>query len=147
MKKITHIVVPVDFLETTNKLVNYAAYMANKLPACLHFVHVIDIYTGNGLLDVPYVLECRDRLQTAAGGKMTQLVADNAKRCPDCTGEIITGDPVEKIVEYAREKDADMIIISTHGAKGLEKILLGSVTARVLKRAHCPVLITNPYKE
>lgn len=146
MEKATHIVVPVDFLENTDKLVDYAAYMAKKLSAYIHFIHVIDIYTGNGLLDVPYVLECRNKLQTAAEEKMTQLIANNAERSPGCTGELTTGDPVEKIVEYSKEKAADMIIISTHGAKGLEKILLGSVTGRVLKRAHCPVLITNPFK-
>jgi nucleotide-binding universal stress UspA family protein len=66
--------------------------------------------------------------------------------CLECTGDVIVGDPVEKIVEFAREKDADMLIISTHGAKGLEKILLGSVAERVLKRVHCPVLFMNPYK-
>ncbi len=147
MSKITHIVVPVDFLKTTDNLVEYATYMAEKLAAVLHFVYVVDMYTGNGMLEIPYVEECRKRLQTAAEEKMTRLIADNIAKFPGCTGEIIVGDPVEKIVEYAREKNGDLIVISSHGAKGLEKILLGSVTKRVLKRAHCPVLITNPFKK
>ncbi len=147
MSKITHIIVPVDFLQTTDNLVEYAAYMAEKLQAVLHFVYVVDMYTGDGILEVPYVEECRKRLQTAAEGKMTRLIADNIVKFPGCTGEILLGDPVEKIVDYARDKSGDLIVISSHGAKGLEKILLGSVTKRVLKRAHCPVLITNPYRK
>jgi nucleotide-binding universal stress UspA family protein len=59
---------------------------------------------------------------------------------------VVTGDPVDRITEIAKEKNSDLIIISTHGAKGLEKILLGSVAERVLKRAHCPVLVMNPFK-
>jgi hypothetical protein len=43
-------------------------------------------------------------------------------------------------------KNADLIIISTHGAKGLEKMLLGSVAEHVLKLAHCPVLVMNPFR-
>lgn len=147
MGKITNIVVPVDFLKTTDSLVEYASYMADKLNAVLHFVHVVDIYTGDGMLEISYVEECRKKLQTVAEEKMTRLIADNITQLPGSTGEVILGDPVEKIVEYAREKNADLIIISSHGAKGLEKILLGSVTERVLKRAHCPLLITNPFKK
>ena len=56
------------------------------------------------------------------------------------------GDTVYEIVAYAKNQKADLIVIGTHGTRGLEKILLGSVAERVLKRAHCPTLIINPYK-
>ena len=79
MSKITHIVVPVDFLKTTDNLVEYATYMAEKLVAILHFVYVIDMYTGDGILEIPYVEECRKRLQTAAEQKMTRLIADHSR--------------------------------------------------------------------
>lgn len=147
MKKIQNIVVPVDFLETTNKLVDYAVYMAEKLSATLHFVHSVYFYAGDAMLGVPYAQECENRLFTNAQERMENLVGANSERCPGCTGEVLIGDPVWKIVEFAEKKDSQLIIISTHGAKGLEKILLGSVARRVLKRAHCPVLIMNPFKE
>ena len=121
--------------------------MAEKLSAVIHFVHVVHVYAGTALLGVPYVQECGDKLVTDAEARMSNLIADNSERCPGCTEEVVIGDPVEKITEFAREKDSDLIIISTHGAKGLEKILLGSVAKRVLKRAHCPVLVMNPFKE
>jgi nucleotide-binding universal stress UspA family protein len=40
-----------------------------------------------------------------------------------------------------------MIIIGTHGSKGIEKLLLGSVAERVVKNAHCPTLVMNPFKQ
>ncbi|MFT5702447.1 MAG: nucleotide-binding universal stress UspA family protein [Desulforhopalus sp.] len=152
MKETDKIIVPVDFSEATESLVKYAVYMAGKLSAPIHFIHVINIlqfvnfYTGDPLLDVPYVDDCEEFLLTKAKEKISNLIKDNSESCAGCTGEVVTGDPVEKIVEVGAEKDANLIIISTHGFRGLKKIMLGSVAGRVLKRAHCPVLIMNPYK-
>jgi nucleotide-binding universal stress UspA family protein len=146
MEKINTIVVPVDFSKTTEKLVDYAVYMALQLSVIPHFVHVVDLYSGDAMLGNPYVQECREKLLTDAKIRMSNLLADNKKKCPQCTGDVVTGDPVDRITEIAKEKNSDLIIISTHGAKGLEKILLGSVAERVLKRAHCPVLVMNPFK-
>jgi len=47
---------------------------------------------------------------------------------------------------YTEEENAGMIIIGTHGAQGLKKILLGNVAERVVHRAPCPVLLFNPYR-
>ena len=59
---------------------------------------------------------------------------------------ILNGEVVDEIVNFAKEQGADLIVLGTHGAKGLEKILLGKVAERVLQKAHCPCLIMNPYK-
>lgn len=147
MENIQTIVVPVDFSENTEKLVDYALGMGKALSATLHFVHAVAIYTGDGLFGVPYSNEFLADFEVNAKQRMANLVSDAQRTCPGCTGEVVVGDPVEKIVEYAEAKEADMIIISTHGAKGLEKILLGSVTERVVKRAHCPVLSLNPFRK
>jgi|GEM_PF-200292 len=153
MKETNVIIVPVDFSEATDIQVEYANNMAGKLSAVMHFVHIFnfnhfsDFYAGDVMLGAAYYLECEEELFSNAKRKMADLVKKNRKECPECTGQVITGDPVDELVEFAQEKDADLIIISTHGAKGLEKILLGSVAGRVVKRAHCPVLTINPYKE
>jgi nucleotide-binding universal stress UspA family protein len=146
MKTIKKIVVPVDFLENTDKLVDYGCYMAEKLAAAIHFVHVVASYPGDAMIGAPFAAEYRDKVYLASQERMANLVKDTQGKCPGCTGQAVTGEPVEKIVELAQAGDADLIIIATHGAKGLEKILLGSVAERVLKRAHCPVLVMNPFK-
>lgn len=146
MKETNSIVVPVDFSEITTKLVDYAVDMASRLSGMIHFVHAVHFYAGDAMLGFPYVNEYEDKFTKDAEVRMENLLTDNKERCLGCSGEVVIGDPVEKIVEFARTKEADLMIISTHGAKGLEKILLGSVAERVLKRAHCPVLFLNPYK-
>lgn len=146
MKETNKIVVPVDFLNTTDKLIEYAIYMAGKLSATIHFIHVTNFYPGDAMFGIPCPQEVEEKLQTRAKEKMSNLVADNSELCAGCTGEVVEGDPVDEIIKCAKGKDSDLIIISTHGAKGLEKIMLGSVAERVLKRAHCPVLIMNPFK-
>jgi nucleotide-binding universal stress UspA family protein len=146
MKETNRIVVPVDFLKHTDKLVEYAVYMAKKFSAVPYFFHVVNFYPPTAMFDTPYVQVCIEKLLSDAEAKMSQLLADNSVRCPGSIGEVATGDPVDKILEFAKEKHSDLIIINTHGAKGLEKIMLGSVAERVLKGAHCPVLVMNPFK-
>lgn len=152
MKETDKIIVPVDFSDATESLVAYAVYIAEKLSAAVHFVHVINfiqftnLYAGGGVAGVPYVEDYEEHLITSAKEKISNLIKENSEKCSGCNGEVVTGDPVEKIVEIAEYQDANLIITSTHGLKGLEKIMLGSVAGRVLKRAHCPVLIMNPFK-
>jgi nucleotide-binding universal stress UspA family protein len=55
-----------------------------------------------------------------------------------------TGIPYNKIVVRAAEEGADLIIMSTHGRTGIEQVMLGSVTAKVIARANCPVLSIRP---
>ena len=153
MNEINIIIVPVDFSESTEILAEYAVNMAGKLSASIHFVHVFnfshfsDFYASDVMLGAPYYLECEAELVSGAKRKMGDLVKQNRKVWSECTGQVISGDPVDEILKCAQERCADLIIISTHGFKGLEKILLGSVAGRVVKRAHCPVLTMNPFKE
>ncbi len=147
MQKIEKIVVPVDFTKSTNKLVEYAFYMAESLQAAIHFIHVVADYPGDAMIGAPFAQEYQDKVFAASKEKMNLLVDNSKKVCPGNDGEVVYGDPVDQIVEFAEKKRADLLIISTHGAKGLEKILLGSVAEHVLKKAHCPVLIMNPFKD
>ena len=60
-----------------------------------------------------------------------------------CEGLVIEGRPYEAIVEHARGKDIDLIVMGSHGRTGLERLLMGSVTERVVGSADCPVLIVK----
>lgn len=147
MQEIHQIVVPVDFSKITTQLVEYSCSIAEKLEATVHFVHVAEINQGHDmLLGSSMFGDIKDKIIAADEGKMANLIEDNGNRCKGCTGKVLTGDIVEAIIDYAENEKADLIIISTHGSKGLEKILLGSVTERVVKRAPCPTLSYNPYR-
>ena len=77
---------------------------------------------------------------------LEKICRDLVGRCKQCKTKVAVGYVVDSIVEYAKGENADLIIIGTHGKRGLEKVLLGSVAERVIKRAHCPILVMNPYR-
>ena len=76
--------------------------------------------------------------------KMGNLIEDRKDNCDIREAKVVIGDTVDTIIESA--KNHDLIIIGTHGYRGLEKILMGSVAERVVKNSPCPVLVYNPYK-
>jgi nucleotide-binding universal stress UspA family protein len=148
MQEIRQILVPLDFSMNTVKLVDYASYIAGKLSATLCFVHIVDTSQVYDLfLSRPALVDFQERVMTAAEEKMAQFLRANGGRCKGCTGKVINGNIVDTLIAYANNEKVDLIIISTHGSKGLEKILLGSVAERVIKKSPCPTLLYNPYRE
>jgi nucleotide-binding universal stress UspA family protein len=138
MKEISKILVPVDFSPNTEKLVDFAGFVAQKLGASLSFLHVVEnpaAYEGY------FVVKIEEEMRGAMVKKMNALLQD---KCKGCGGEVLIGDTVDLIT--TRAKSYDMIVIGTHGYRGLEKIMMGSVAERVVKNSPCPVLIYNPYK-
>ena len=77
---------------------------------------------------------------------VSNIIEDHKPKYDEIYGIVLRGDIVDEVVAYGEKEAFGMIIIGTHGARGLERILLGSVAERVLKRAHCPTLTMNPYK-
>lgn len=147
MKEITKIVVPVDLEQHTQKLADFAIYMARKMSAHISFIHVTEFYaTGDMMLGSPSLETINQERVVRAKEVMANLINDNKVKYDNISGIVYKGEIVDTIVKFAEEEQAGMVIIGTHGAKGLEKILLGSVAERVLKRVHCPTLTMNPYK-
>lgn len=147
MQEITKIVVPVDLEKHTQKLADFAIYMAKKLDGHISFIHVTEFYaSGDMMLGSPSLEDINIERVKQAKEVMDNLVKDNKAKYDKMSGIVFKGEIVETIVKYAAEEKAGLLIIGTHGAKGLEKILLGSVAERVLKRVHCPTLTMNPYK-
>lgn len=145
MTAIQEIVAPVDLDEHTEKLVEYANYMAEKLSANLTLIHVVELLRAMGdmLLGTPSIEEYNKKRVEQARELMDKVISDY----PNCTGKVVIGEVVDEITKFAEAKEASLIIIGTHGSKGLEKFLLGSVAERVVKHAHCPTLVMNPYKQ
>ena len=80
----------------------------------------------------------RERLIEEASRRLTDIVRTAAR--PNLTTEVLVGWPVGAIVQDATLRDADLIVMGTHGRSGLAHALLGSVAERVLRTAPCPVL-------
>ena len=140
------IIVPIDFLSHTDKVVAYAINMAKRLKATLHFLHVVEEVSIYGDYMGPTIKHFVPQMMELSQKKMDILVKKYNSDELSCQGTVLNGDVVEGICTYAEKNKADMIIIGTHGRKGLEKMWLGSVAERVVKNAPCPTLTYNPAK-
>ena len=149
MKEVKKILVPVDFSENSVKLLQHAVDTAGKSAASLVVLYVvegIDKYSG---LSIPHISlsEVEKELVQSAQTKMELFLEEHLESSPvPHEGVVLNGDIVDEINNYAAKEGIDMIIMGTHGYKGLEKVLFGSVAERVVKTASCPVLTFNPYK-
>ena len=124
--KVLRIVVPTDFSDTSGKAIDFGIRLAKFLGAELQFIHV-----ENRKLAAKEVV----RMETNYLWKQV-IPVKNQK----FTTTILFGDPPDEIVKYAQRNNAGFIVMGTHGAKGLKRILLGSVTASVLSRSTIPVI-------
>ena len=90
--------------------------------------------------------EVEKELVQSAETKMEFFLEENLEPSVPHEGIVLNGDIVDEINNYATNQGVDMIVMGTHGYKGLEKVLFGSVAEKVVKTAPCPVLTFNPYK-
>jgi nucleotide-binding universal stress UspA family protein len=147
MVQVKKVVIPVDFTSTMDKVVDYAVSIADQLNSKILFLHVINDFQGYDMMLVHPSFELMKKdLEDAGNERMGNLVKEYENRSQGVSGKVVYGDAGEEIVKFAADEDADMIIIGTHGAKGLERILMGSTAEYVVKKAPCPILTFNPFK-
>jgi len=147
MAAINKVVIPVDFSSNMDKVVDYGLSIADKLGAKVLFFHVVSDFQGYDMMLVhPSFIGMSKDLEEQAEERMAALVKDYEDRAGGVSGQVVVGNAADGILQFAEVEQADMIIIGTHGTKGLERILMGSTAEQVVKKAPCPVLIFNPFK-
>ena len=148
MNEIKKILVPVDFSENSQKVLRTAADVAGRFKAEMIVVFVVqsfDDYSGFFVPHIP-IIQLEEEMVKSAEGKMKSFTAETLTGSVPYTTAVLVGDVVEEVNRFASEQTADMIIMGTHGYKGLDKILFGSVAEKIVKTAPCPVLTINPYR-
>jgi len=145
------ILVPTDFSETADAALAYAKELATTLGASLHLVHVFaDPYAvAAGAPDVYAAIpaDARERaLEEVRERLLERLDVNEEARFRGSRG-VVRGLIAPHIVEYARNQDIDLIIMGTHGRRGVAHLLLGSVAEHVVRTAGCPVLTVRPTGE
>ena len=134
MMKAKKIVCPVDFTDASAAALDVASKLARANRAKMYIVHVEEnaalVHPGlfGGLPPVtwPTRQQLNATLPTA-----TEVLFEH---------DLLFGDPATRIVEFAKLKDADLIVMGTHGATGMERLLMGSVAEGVVRRSPVPVL-------
>ena len=148
MKTFARILFPVDLTENSEKLVPYVLTMAQKFDATVHILFVVRIfqYFTDIYVAPPSISVFEKELTEGARKKMDEFTQTHFAGSVPTQNEILLGDPSDAILNYIDEQRMDMVIMGTHGRKGLDRVLFGSVAERVVKKASVPVLVVNPYK-
>jgi nucleotide-binding universal stress UspA family protein len=145
MKAIQTIVVASDFSENAMKALLYALSLAKGLRAALYVVHVVydlQSYIGAYITDIP-LTELQKNMEKEAKAKMEEFCQTHLQDFPSYKSEILTGSPALQILQFAKEKKADMIVMGAHGTPKPEHLLFGSTVERVMKMAPCPVTVVR----
>jgi len=148
MLQIKKILFPVDFTENSTKLIPYVLSMAEKYGSTIYLMHVVQDLLDWGGLYVPHISleESQKEVLKSAEKLMDKICNEQLKGCPDFKRMIVSGDPALEILKIIESEDIDLVIMGTHGRKGLEHTIFGSVAGNVVKKSPIPVLTVNPYK-
>ena len=135
------VVVPVDFSDDSFATLATAQELVGD-PAHLHVVHVLPVLEPTEPGVIWQTIDDQSRSEHAEAALAKQLQARGYRKMQTA---IRFGDPGYEIVRYADQVNARLIVTSSHGQSALEHILIGSVTDRVVRLAHCPVLVLKQH--
>lgn len=131
------LLVPTDFSENSHQALDEVLSMGAP---------VTDIYAIN--VGVNLAVTSPESIWGALSEKTQRENIENSfekafadERYRGITFHVAFGDPGHEIVEYAEAINADLIVLPSHGRTGIKRLLLGSVAERVVRLAHCPVLV------
>lgn len=144
------ILLPTDFSECSQAAIPIACDLARRYGAQLHCLYVVEdavqYYTVMGPEALP-VGPLPDEIAELARTRMDEFCAANLGDVgPPPIKEVAIGRAFVEIINYAREKDIDLIVLATHGHGMLAHALLGSTAEKVVRKAHCPVLTVHHEK-
>ena len=142
------LLVPFDFSDHARTALAYARELAQTYGASLDLLHVIETHvypTFYGNLGADSALKRVGELRQRVSAEMERIYADTAG--PQVPHRIATADgrPAVEISRYAAEQRSGLVVLSSHGLSGLERLLLGSTAEGVVRSAPCPVLTVKPF--
>jgi nucleotide-binding universal stress UspA family protein len=149
--QIRSILLPTDFSDCGNYALRYATSLARTFGASMICVHVIEPMVPavgySGMSEPLPIADITEQLEDSAERELPKLA-----ECEDCAGleveEVIAhGEAASEIVRVAKERNVDLIVVSSHGRTGLGRILFGSTAEAIVRHASCPVLVVKPPQE
>ncbi len=134
------VVVPIDFSELAPGAISTALEFVEK-PSDVHVIHVLMASADRDLLGEWAPRQKGETWDGAARQFLSDYLQEH--QFAGVTQVVRLGDPGLTITDYAREQEAELIVIPSHGYHGVERLLLGSIAERVARYAHCPVLVLH----
>ena len=138
--KLEHILFPTDFSEQCRHTAPLVRAFALRFDAGVLMLHVMDVtpYMIAPAAEAPPVVFNLDEWRNEQRARLEQFLADELAGVR-VVRVLVEGDPAHEIVNQARTQGIDLIMMPTHGRGRFRALLLGSVTAKVLHDAECPV--------
>jgi nucleotide-binding universal stress UspA family protein len=138
-----NILVPIDLGDHAKEVLDYAAALAAKLDAKLHVRHAVSWPLLGTEIPASVTDQAMNEIVALHRKDLDQLVASYDGKAPIASTELQTGDPRTLIVQGAAQVHADLIVMGTHGRRGVSRLLIGSVAEQVARTAPCPVLLVR----
>ncbi len=141
MLSIRGVLFPTDFSEGAKQAFPQAAYLADWHDAELHLLNV----TGRHRHDYeeqkekfPLSLDLLTEWLRRPSGSVSGMNWPNLEALPITQEQVESAEPAEQIVVYAEDEEIDLVVMGTHGRRGVDRMLFGSVTEEVVRKAPCP---------
>ena len=134
------VLIPTDGSEPAARAVEQGLEIADRFDATLHVLYAADL-DDRTPLDISSSQAAESMREY--GQQLTGGVAEQAPAGLEVVQAVEEGDPREVILAYVDEHDVDVVVMGTHGRRGLDKLLLGSVTEHVMRNVTCSVLVTR----
>ena len=147
MIEINKILFPLDLTQNSSKILPYVLSISKKYNSLVYLLHVVQDLLKFGGFYIPH-LSLRQYQEEALKGaekNMEKVCKEEFQGCPNFQRKIISGDPDAQILKTIETEGIDLVIMGTHGRKGLEHTILGSVAENVVRKSPVPVLVINPY--
>lgn len=145
MEKIDKILVPIDFSGCSEAALSYAVFLAVQLKAAILLTHVMN---PAGHVDFPSIYPLVDAELRNGLGQALERTADRWRRDGIAfETHLLNGDPADEIGRAARMLECDLIVMGTHGRKGVVHFLMGSVAERVIRSAPVPVVTVRQKRQ
>lgn len=140
--KASKILVPIDFSESSDTALDWATVLARDTGATVLLIHVetVPLTTGGG----EYIYAIPEPPTQELLERLNKVALKDAK--VPVERRLLAGDPAAAIIRTAETEGADLIVMGTHGRRGITRLLMGSVAEAVVRGATCPVLTIKPAK-
>jgi len=148
MIEFKRILYPVDLSESSAKIVPYVQSVAKKFESKLYILFAARAFDYLTSMYVPHpsISRFEKELLEGAEKRLYEFVDEHFSEFADTKAVVVAGDASEEIINYIEGQHIDLVIMGTHGRKGMDKIIFGSVAERVLKTSPVPVMVVNPHK-
>lgn len=142
-KDFTRILVPTDFSETSAEAAEYALKLARLNKARVYVIHAIDTSDESAGFYLPHLSyeKLNKEMKEAASVMLADFCAKHLKGFKNLEMRVLIGEPYKEILKAIKGFKIDLAVMGTMGRSGIDRLLFGSTTERVMKKAVCPLLV------